>query len=165
MSNSVEVRDALRREKYKCQPTKVRQTPRAGQVFVLRISGRRPAPMRLLFLLVLAALVPLTPVRPAAGQGLAAAYAPADATADLGFRFVRIRYRTNGYSRAATWAYDYPTAEQNLYVALERTTKLYLEGAPLVLTLHDERIFDYPVLYLCEPGFWQTDDEEVANLK
>jgi hypothetical protein len=112
----------------------------------------------LLLLLLLLSAGPLP--RPSAAQG----YDPGVAS-DLGFRFVRIRYRANGYSRAATWAYDYPTAEQNLYTAIERTSKLHLEGPPIVLTLADTRIFDYPVLYLCEPGFWQTDDTEVENLQ
>ncbi|GIV60933.1 MAG: hypothetical protein KatS3mg043_2022 [Rhodothermaceae bacterium] len=82
-----------------------------------------------------------------------------------GFRFVRIRYQTVPYARAATWAYDYPTAELNLYEAIRRTTRITLEGPPLVLTLDDPRIFDYPVLYLCEPGYWQTNDAEVENLR
>jgi len=109
-----------------------------------------------LLLLLLVPGLPLPP-SPAAGQGHAAS--------DLGFRFVRIRYQANAFSRAPTWAYDYPTAEQNLYIALERTAKLFLEGPPLVLTLDDARIFDFPVLYLCEPGYWQTDEAEVENLR
>lgn len=84
---------------------------------------------------------------------------------DFGFRFVRIQYRIVPFIRAATWAYDYPTAELNLYEALERTTLVHIEGQPIVLNLRDERIFEYPVLYLCEPGYWLTSDEEVENLK
>ena len=82
------------------------------------------------------------------------------------FQFVRIQYESVG-SRwgRATWAFDYPTAERNLYEAIERTTNLRLDGEPIVLTLKDERIFEHSVLYLCEPGYWLTDDEEVANLQ
>jgi hypothetical protein len=90
---------------------------------------------------------------------------PALAQDGLGFRFVRIKYDGVPYSRSATWAYDYPTAEDNLYEALSRTTNFFLEGEPLVLTLEDERIFDYPVLYLTEPGYWQTNDREVENMR
>ncbi len=84
---------------------------------------------------------------------------------DAGFQFVRIKYDVVPFNRSATWAYDYPTAEQNLYEAIRRTTKLPLGGPPLVLTLNDARIFEYPVLYLCEPGYWLTNDEEVENLR
>ncbi len=114
--------------------------------------------MRALLLLSL-----LLPAFPSAGH----TPAPPDAVAadGYGFRFVRIRYDGVPYSRESTWAYDYPTAEQNLYTAIARTTNLRLEGEPLVLTLKDRRIFEFPILYLCEPGYWLTDDEEVRNLQ
>jgi hypothetical protein len=86
-------------------------------------------------------------------------------TDDLGFRFVRIRYRSHPGLRGNAWATDYPEAEDNLHEAIKRTTRFYLEGEPLVLDLTDERIFEHPVLYLTEPGYWMTDEEEVTNLK
>ncbi len=83
-----------------------------------------------------------------------------------GFRFVRIKYDSFARGRwGASWAYDYPTAEQNLHLAIERTTVLHLDGDPIVLELTDSRIFEYPLLYLCEPGYWLTNDAEVENLK
>ena len=84
---------------------------------------------------------------------------------DLGFRFVRVRYQSHPGLRQSAWATDYPTAEQNLHEAIKLTTGLYLEGPPIVLTLMDERIFDHPILYLTEPGYWQTNDEEVGRLR
>lgn len=88
---------------------------------------------------------------------------------DHGFRFVRIRFdsgemglRSRG---GAPWSHDHPKAELNFYEALERTTQIYVEGPPLVLTLSDDRIFQYPVLYLCEPGYWEMNDDEVENLR
>lgn len=92
----------------------------------------------------------------------------AQAQSDHGFRFVRIQYADdaqNWVSRFGdTWAHDYPTAELNFYEALERTTRVHLEGPPLVLTLKDKRIFEYPLLYLCEPGYWNLEEEERNNL-
>jgi len=89
--------------------------------------------------------------------------------ADFGFRFVRIKYSQSGFRRGwrgtPTWAYDYPTAELNLHTALERTTKIRILGQPIVLTLSDKRIFEHPVLYLTEPGFWETNDEEIENMR
>ncbi len=84
---------------------------------------------------------------------------------ETGFRFVRIRYDTVPYARAATWAYDYPTAEHNLYEAIERTSNIQIDGEPIVLTLTDDRIFEHPVLYLCEPGYWQTNLAEVEQMQ
>ena len=105
-------------------------------------------------LLLLGLLVPAWP-----------AAAPGPAADGYGFQFVRIRYDTLPYVRYPTWRYDYPTAEQNLYIAIERTTKLYVEGPNLVMTLEDPRIFEYPILYLCEPGYWQASPEEIRALR
>lgn len=88
---------------------------------------------------------------------------------DHGFRFVRIKYdsgRIGGQYRGGDWwSHDYPKAELNFYEAIERTTQIYIEGPPLVLTLDDDRIYEYPVLYLCEPGFWEMGEDEVDNLR
>ena len=93
----------------------------------------------------------------------AGGHAPAREVPDeYGFQFVRIKYESY---RGWTWAFDYPTAEENLYMAIERTTVLHLDGPPIVLTLKDEEIFEHPILYLCEPGYWISDDEEVRNLQ
>lgn len=106
----------------------------------------------------------------------------AEAQYDHGFRFIRIKYdntpsqwgsdRRGGRGfrgfrggRGEYWAHDYPTAEFNFQEAIERTTGLRVNEDPLVLTLKDERIFEYPILYLCEPGHWQLDDEEAKNLR
>lgn len=95
---------------------------------------------------------------------------------DFGFRFVRIKYgpssessgggrRGRGWGRGQQWMHDYPTAEYNLYEAIERTTKIKVHGEPLILALTDDRIFEYPFLYLCEPGYWHMNEEEVLNLR
>ncbi|MCY4674716.1 MAG: DUF4159 domain-containing protein [Bacteroidetes bacterium] len=96
------------------------------------------------------------------------------AQADYGFRFVRVRYeipgmggRGQGWGRGGgpMWAHDYPVAEQNFYIALKRTTTIHVEEPYLVLNLMDPQIFEHPILYLCEPGYWQIADEEVEQLR
>ena len=90
------------------------------------------------------------------------------AQADYGFRFVRIRFESPYAGRGwggAMWAHDYPTAEENFYIALERTTAIHVQDPYLVLELKDDRIFEYSVLYLCEPGYWQMDEEDVEQLR
>ncbi len=84
------------------------------------------------------------------------------------FRFVRIKYNTVSGSRYwgyGPWAYDYPTAEQNLHKAIERTTRIPLAGEPIVLTFQDKEILQYPVLYLCEPGYWLLEDEDIGAIR
>ncbi len=84
---------------------------------------------------------------------------------DFGFQFVRIQYDSYPGLRASAWATDYPAADYNLHEAIDLTSGLFVEGPPLVLNLTDERIFEYPMLYLTEPGYWMTNDEEVAALR
>lgn len=95
---------------------------------------------------------------------------------DYGFRFVRVIYDdvyqgigggrgVRGGGRRGSWATDYPTSDFNLHMAISRTTNIPLMGDPLALSFDDPQIFNYPVLYLTEPGFWQTNDEEVAAMQ
>ena len=100
------------------------------------------------------------------------------AQTDHGFRFVRVRFddprfsndnqdgrRWRGRGGGPAWSHDHPKAELNLHTALDRATEIYVEGEPLVLRLSDERIFEHPMLYLCEPGYWTMEEEEVENLR
>lgn len=90
---------------------------------------------------------------------------------DFGFRFVRVKYtsinsyRGRGGWGGRHWATDYPTADLNLHTAFARTTSIRILGDPMVLTLTDKRIFEYPVLYLTEPGYWKTDAREVEAMR
>ncbi|NNE34323.1 MAG: DUF4159 domain-containing protein [Rhodothermales bacterium] len=103
----------------------------------------------------------------AAWSVLLSGWSPSIGTAqsDLGFQFVRVQYESVPWSRWNMWATDYPAAEENLHAAIEITTKIKLDGPPLVLSLTDPAIFQYPVLYLTEPGFWLTNDEEANGLR
>ncbi len=91
---------------------------------------------------------------------------------DHGFRFIRIQYNDygDGYGRFGRrgeprWAHDYPTAEDNLYEALKRTTKVDIAGQYKILSLADKEIFKHPFLYICEPGYWQINEQEAENLR
>lgn len=93
---------------------------------------------------------------------------------DENFRFIRIKYDSNsgeggggrwGRWRRRAWATDWPAADLNLHKAIERTTGIQLAGEPGVLTLKEKEIFDYPVLYVTEPGYWYIHEDEVENLR
>jgi hypothetical protein len=141
-------------------------------------------PLFLSVFLIGAATVPLhdsAPYEPASDAirvgaipaAAASAPAPPPPQDDHGFRFVRVKYDDVGGNRRGRWGRrggghwetDYPRAERHLHEAIERTTGLYVEGPPIVLELTDERIFEHPVLYLTEPGYWGTNEEEVEMLR
>jgi hypothetical protein len=90
----------------------------------------------------------------------------------MAFTFVRVEWqggRTGfglGFAggRVPLWAHDYPTAEQNFYVALDALTSLPITFENKILTLREQAIFDFPLLYICEVGYWAPDEEETKML-
>ena len=89
---------------------------------------------------------------------------------DAEFQIARVIYRTN--ARAGShgliqpmWAVDYPLAEEHFLPALRRYTKIDVAEDSRHLQLTDERLFQYPFLFLQQPGYWYPDDAEVAQLR
>lgn len=86
------------------------------------------------------------------------------------FTFARVewrgeRYGFSGRGNGPLWAHDYPTAEQNLYTAINALTSLPLNYEYKIVSLNDEAIYDYPLLYICEVGYWSPDEQEAAILR
>lgn len=82
--------------------------------------------------------------------------------ADL-FTFVRVRY--DSYGRGGGWSTDYPDSDLNLSLRLQQLTTLKVNPNPIVLGLTDESLFDYPFLYMIEPGGLHFTDLEVEALR
>jgi hypothetical protein len=87
------------------------------------------------------------------------------------YTFVRIIYDTppRGYGRrsgSGPWT-DYPEADNNFIVGLREWagTNLKIAPRPEVLEVMDDRIFDYPILYIVEPGSMELADEHAARLR
>jgi hypothetical protein len=77
------------------------------------------------------------------------------------FTFVRLRFTSwrNG------WSTDYPDAEFNLSYRLQQLTSLKIDPQPITLEITDERLFDYPFVYMVEPGGLELSEDEVAALR
>jgi hypothetical protein len=75
------------------------------------------------------------------------------------FAFTRIRYR-NG-----NWSHDYPMGDQNLSAIVDYITnmRVRLDGTN-VFDLDDPGIFENPILYVSEPGYWTISASEAENL-
>jgi len=98
--------------------------------------------------------------------------APYDGT----FTFVRFRFtpsRTGwggggGYFGGVNywWDHDYPRAEQHLSLILRELTTIRPNAKGTnILGADDPELFQYPVVYVSEPGFWTLTDEEAATLR
>jgi Domain of unknown function (DUF4159) len=116
--------------------------------------------------LVLTALVLLTPLAAWAQFGRRG-QSEAAVGYDSHFVFTRIRYGQGlGGFGGASWAHDYPSADRNLSAILDYITNMRarLDGTN-VLGLDDPRIFENPILYVSEPGYWRIGDTEAKNLR
>ena len=91
--------------------------------------------------------------------------------------FVRVRY-TMGFSGFGgsggfrgsrgepPWMHDYPTADIHMMKILNELTvsRPRIDGSN-VLALDDPELFDYPIAYMSEPGYWSMSDEEAMGLR
>ena len=95
---------------------------------------------------------------------------PSTESYDGRFRFVRLRWRSDlGFSRRgfnAAWNHDLPRAERHLSLILQELTLLGARTDDnLVLTLDDPELFNYPIAFMWEPGFWNLSDKEAEAFR
>jgi hypothetical protein len=92
-----------------------------------------------------------------------------DQAYDGGFTLVRLRWTADSSRRGgfgAAWNHDYPRAERHLSMILRELTTL--DVAPdhqLVLSLDDPDLFNYPIAFMWEPGFWMLGDREAESFR
>lgn len=82
------------------------------------------------------------------------------------FTFVRIKYPSDrggwGWEK---WTVDYPDSDLNFSYRLQQLTSLKVHPEGKILELTDKELFDYPWIYIVEPGDMDLTDEEVASLR
>jgi len=83
------------------------------------------------------------------------------------FVFTRIRYGGPGFGfGGGSWSHDYPAADFYISDALDSLTRTRVRADRTnVLTLEDPAIFDNPILYISEPGYWRISDIGATNLR
>jgi hypothetical protein len=88
------------------------------------------------------------------------------------FHLARVIYRTNrragshGYIQPM-WAVDYPLADEHFLTTLSRYTRIQVAEDSRHLELTDDRLFDYPFLWLQQPaaGGWNPTAQEAQRLR
>ena len=86
------------------------------------------------------------------------------------FTFVRVQYNGHPgrYSRrygVGTWWIDHPASQYNLSYRLQQVTAIKVNPEGKVLKLTDKELFEYPFIYIVEPGGLHFLEEEVRNLR
>jgi hypothetical protein len=122
---------------------------------------RTPRSVATLLLLVM--LLPLM----ASGQGRRRS-GPSTITVDYDSHivFTRLRYGSGlGRGGGDAWAHDYPMADRNLAAIIDYIshTRARLDGTN-VYDLDDAGIFENPIIYVSEPGYWTIRPSEAENL-
>lgn len=118
--------------------------------------------MRALMIVLVAAMVPLL----AAAQGRRAVkqVVPYDGR----FVFTRLYYGSGlgGFFGGGAWSHDYPAADRNIGALLDYIShaRVRLDGTN-ILDLDDPEIFQNPILYVWEPGYWSIQDSEAVRLR
>ena len=84
--------------------------------------------------------------------------------------FVRLRYDSGfggGFGRrGAPWSHDYPDGEVHFSKILEELTFLHVRtNGSNILSLDDPELFNYPIAYMAEPGFWDATETQAANFR
>jgi hypothetical protein len=128
----------------------------------VRFGWQAGTSMKRIALLLLIAMIPAL----VAAQGLFRARGEA-VPYDSHFTFTRIRYSSGlrGFG-GASWAHDYPAADRNVSYIIDYITnmRVRLDGTN-VITLDDPRLFENPIIYVSEPGFWTIRDSEALHLR
>lgn len=81
------------------------------------------------------------------------------------FTFVRLRYRSTHNHFRTHWSGDYPDADLNFSYRLQQLTSLDVSPNGLVLDITDERLLDYPFVFMSSPGKMYLNAEEVESLR
>ncbi|HZN34280.1 MAG TPA: DUF4159 domain-containing protein [Pirellulaceae bacterium] len=81
------------------------------------------------------------------------------------FYFVRIKYSSGGYGRGGRWDTDYPDSDFNFPYRLHELTALETDPYGKIVELTDDALFDYPWIYLIEPGRMYLEEAEVLALR
>jgi len=83
------------------------------------------------------------------------------------FTFVRVQYSSyrGRRGRGGGWATDYPDSELNFSYRLHQLTAMKVDPDGRVLRLTDPDLFNYPFIYIVEPGSLGFSEEEVKALR
>jgi hypothetical protein len=83
------------------------------------------------------------------------------------FTFARIQYDSwgRGWRGRGKWSVDYPESDLNMSSRLEQLTSLKVDPEGIVLSLHEDKLFNYPFIYIIEPGELYFSDAEVKALR
>ena len=116
-----------------------------------------------IILVILVNLVTNSPL-PASAQGIDYD----DVTMDSELHFTRLAFGVNGHKFSTypgePWLRDWPDAEYHFLQGVRRLTRIDA-GEYRQVSLLNDAIFDYPVVYAVKVGYWYLSSREVSRLR
>ena len=97
---------------------------------------------------------------------------PAEIVEHRDFTFSRILYTSDRREQGGQgWYTDYPTADRNLMIRLSEMTTTHVGFDPrdepdhVVLRLNDDKLFEYPFIFMSDVGTLYLSEPEVRRLR
>lgn len=82
------------------------------------------------------------------------------------FTFARVRYTSaRDVWGQPQWSVDYPDSDMNLSYRLKELTSLEVNPVPVIVDLNSPELFQYPFVYLIEPGQMRLTTAEIENFR
>ena len=83
------------------------------------------------------------------------------------FTFARIQYDSwgGGWRGRGKWSVDYPESDLNMSFRLQQLTSLKVDPEGTVLNLNEDKLFNYPFIYIIEPGQIYFSESEAKSLR
>ena len=85
------------------------------------------------------------------------------------FHFARLAFGAYGHryggGRGEPWLRDWPEADYHFVQGVRRLTRIDAAGNSRQVSLTDDELFDYPVIYAVKVGFWRLSKVEAARLR
>ncbi len=82
------------------------------------------------------------------------------------FTFARVQYSSyNDRGQWGKWQVDFPDSDLNFSFRLQQLTSMEVDPLGKVVKLTDPELFDYPFIYVIEPGQMYLMEDEVIGLR
>lgn len=85
------------------------------------------------------------------------------------FHFARLAFGANGHPFSTypgePWLRDWPDAEFHFMQGLRRLTSINAEGESRQVSLINDALFDYPMIYAVKVGYWFLRQQEINRLR
>lgn len=88
------------------------------------------------------------------------------------FTFARVKFNPSRWGPGRyewgldlKWNHDYPRADEHFLKILQETTTIDPNLEAVIVGFDEPILFDYPIVYVSEPGYWTLNEKETAGLR